>query len=32
VTLPQARRSLQAALIRLAGRCPWCRTRFIDTC
>lgn len=28
----QACRSLQAALIRLAGRCPWCRTRFIDTC
>ena len=27
-TLPQVRRSLQAALIRLSGRCPRCRTRF----
>ena len=27
-TLPQVRRSLQAALIHLSGRCPWCHTRF----
>ncbi|MEI9896025.1 MAG: hypothetical protein WDN28_19685 [Chthoniobacter sp.] len=28
VTLPRARRLLQARLIRLTGRCPWCQTRF----
>lgn len=27
-TLPQVRRLLQTALIRLSGRCPWCHTRF----
>jgi hypothetical protein len=31
VTLPQTRRQLQVLLIHLAGRCPWCQTRFPDT-
>ena len=30
-TLPQTRRCLQMVLLRLFGRCPACRQRFIDT-
>lgn len=31
VTLPMIRRLLQASLIRMAGRCPWCLTKYHDT-
>lgn len=30
-SLPLIRRLLQAALIRMAGRCPWCLTTFNDS-
>jgi len=30
VSLPLMRHLLQASLIRMAGRCPWCLTRFDD--
>ncbi len=30
-TLPQIRARLPARLIHLAGRCPWCKTRFDNT-
>ena len=31
VSLPMIRRLLQATLIHMTGRCPWCLTRFDDT-
>jgi SRSO17 transposase len=31
VRLPMMRLMLQASLIRMAGRCPWCPTKFNDT-
>ena len=31
VTLPMVRMRLQIILIRPAGRCPWCQSRFEDS-
>lgn len=31
VSLPLIRQMLQVSLIHMAGRCPWCQTRFDDT-